>query len=105
MGAYARRIAIWRKLCVRRVDTAQNLAAEFQVCRRTIYYDFQYLTLHFPVVYIKGRYQGGIRLADGYIPGDSLFTAVEITLLQRIAADLPPDEAIIMHGIILKCSI
>ncbi len=105
MGAYDRRIAIWRKLCVRRSDTAQNLAAEFQVCRRTIYYDFQYLTLHFPVVYVKGSYQGGIRLADGYVPGDTLFTTVEISLLQRVATILPREDAVIMHSIILKCSI
>ena len=43
MGPAERRQAIWTVLCKRRHDTAANLASEFGVSQRTIWYDIEEL--------------------------------------------------------------
>lgn len=43
-----RRQAIWAALCKRRHDTAANLASEFGVSQRTIWYDIEELMLTHP---------------------------------------------------------
>ena len=49
MGAGERRLAIWQTLCLRRHDTVANLASEFNVSKRTLYYDVQFLSLIYPI--------------------------------------------------------
>ena len=64
-----RRDAIIDALCKRRQDTIANLAHEFGVSVRTIKYDIEELTLAHPIETIRGRYGGGVRIADGYYAG------------------------------------
>ena len=53
-------------LCQRRSDTVQNLAAELGVCERTIRRDIEELTLTYPLETVRGRYGGGVKMADWY---------------------------------------
>lgn len=64
-----RREAILNVLCKRRQDTIENLANEFGVSVRTIKYDIEELTLAHPIETVRGRYGGGVKVADGYYIG------------------------------------
>jgi len=63
-----RRQAIWEVLCQRRHETAQNLASEFGVSVRTVWYDIEALSLSYPIETVCGRYGGGVKVADWYHP-------------------------------------
>ena len=66
VGANERRRAILEVLCQRKQDTMKNLANEFHVSLRTICYDIDELTRNYPIVTIRGKYKGGVKIADGY---------------------------------------
>lgn len=102
MGASERRMAIWKTLCCRRQDTAIHLAAEFNVSRRTIYHDVAFLSIIYPIESIRGRYYGGIKIADWYTPNPDAFTPAQMELLLRLQKGLKGDDAIIMSSIIQK---
>ena len=66
MGASERRRAILEVLCQRRQDTRENLAHEFGVSLRTISNDIDELSRTYPIITIRGKYGGGIKVLDGY---------------------------------------
>lgn len=49
MGQTERRLNLLHILCLRRHDTYDNLAHEFNVCKRTIRYDVAALMCEFPI--------------------------------------------------------
>ena len=69
LKANERRQKILEILCVRRQETMENLAQEFNVTIRTIRNDIEELTLAHPIETVRGRYGGGVRVADGYYLG------------------------------------
>lgn len=69
LKANERRQKILEILCVRRQETMENLAQEFNVTTRTIRNDIEELTLAHPIETVRGRYGGGVRVADGYYLG------------------------------------
>ena len=83
-----RRAAILDRLCKRRQDTIDNLAAEFGVSRRTIRYDIEELSCAYPIESIKGRYGGGVRVADGYYLGRKYLKPAQQELLKRLSTQL-----------------
>ena len=94
MGTHERRMAIWNTLCQRKQDTAGHLAAEFHVSLRTIYYDLEYLSL------IRGRYHGGIKIADYFMPDKTKLTPVQRDLLLRLFTNLYGNDKLIMLSIL-----
>ncbi len=64
-----RREAILKVLCQRRQDKIDNLAFEFGVSVRTIKNDIEELSLAYPIETVRGRYGGGVKVADGYYVG------------------------------------
>ena len=74
LKANERRQKILEILCVRRQETMENLAQEFNVTTRTIRNDIEELTLAHPIETVRGRYGGGVRVADGYLTGEDLAT-------------------------------
>ncbi len=102
MGANERRMAIWETLCYRRQDTVVHLAAEFNVSRRTIYYDVEFLSIIYPIESIRGRYYGGVKISDWYIPNPNIYTPAQMELLLRLAKSLKGKDAVIMSSIIKK---
>ena len=73
LKANERRQKILEILCVRRQETMENLAQEFNVTTRTIRNDIEELTLAHPIETVRGRYGGGVRVADGYYLGRQYF--------------------------------
>lgn len=67
-----RREAILKVLCQRRQDKIDNLAFEFGVSVRTIKNDIEELSLAYPIETVRGRYGGGVKVADGYYVGSQL---------------------------------
>lgn len=71
-------------LCQRRSDSIQNLAMELGVCERTIRRDIEELTLTYPIETVRGRYGGGVRMADWYFQDRPKLTPKQTALLKRL---------------------
>lgn len=95
-----RRDAIIDVLCKRRQDTVANLAHEFDVSVRTIKYDIEELTLAHPIETIRGRYGGGVRIADGYYAGRKYLKPNQKDLLIKLSDKLSGDDLTIMKSIL-----
>lgn len=94
-----RREAILKVLCQRRQDTIENLAFEFGVSVRTIKYDIEELTLAHPIETVRGRYGGGVKVADGYYVGRNYLKPNQQELLKRLSATLSGDDLTTMQSI------
>lgn len=95
-----RRDAIIDVLCKRRQDTVANLAHEFGVSVRTIKYDIEELTLAHPIETIRGRYGGGVRIADGYYAGRKYLKPNQEELLIKLSDKLSGDDLAVMKSIL-----
>ena len=80
--------------------SAGHLAAEFHVSLRTIYYDLEYLSLIYPLEVIRGRYHGGIKIADYFTPDKTKLTPVQRDLLLRLCTNLYGNDKLIMLSIL-----
>lgn len=94
-----RREAILKVLCQRRQDTIENLAFEFGVSVRTIKYDIEELTLAHPIETVRGRYGGGVKVADGYYVGRNYLKPNQQELLKRLSETLTGDDLATMQSI------
>jgi len=94
-----RREAILKVLCQRRQDTIENLAFEFGVSVRTIKYDIEELTLAHPIETVRGRYGGGVKVADGYYVGRNYLKPNQQELLKKLSATLSGDDLATMQSI------
>ena len=74
--------AAYQLLCQRRSDSIQNLAMELGVCERTIRRDIEELTLTYPIETVRGRYGGGVRMADWYFQDRPKLTPKQTALLK-----------------------
>lgn len=99
MTANERRTAILEVLCTRRQETISNLASEFEVSVRTIKYDIEELTLAHPIETVRGRYGGGVRVADGYYLGRKYLKPNQQELLRRMAEKMSGDDLDVMNSI------
>lgn len=97
-------MAIWHLLCYRRQATVAHLAAEFNVCPRTIYYDVEFLSLIYPIESVRGRYYGGIKIPDWYTPNQNVYSPTELALLLRVQSTMQGADLIIMTNIIDRFS-
>lgn len=95
-----RRMELLEVLCERRQDTIENLANEFDVSVRTIKYDIEELTLSYPIETIRGRYGGGVKVADGYYIGRRYLKPKQLELLQRLQNELSGEDAEVMQSIL-----
>lgn len=100
MSVNERRQAIWHALCQRRKETVKQLAVEFGVSPRTIRYDIEALTLSYPLETVRGRYGGGVKLADWYHPTRKTLCMEQMALLKRMAISLDSDDLTVMNSII-----
>ena len=85
MGANERRRAILELLCQRKQDTMKNLANEFHVSLRTICYDIDELARNYPIVTTRGKYKGGVKIADGYRLDRKYLNPEQQHLLKRLS--------------------
>ena len=100
VGANERRRAILEVLCQRKQDTMKNLANEFHVSLRTICYDIDELTRNYPIVTIRGKYKGGVKIADGYRLDRKYLNLEQRHLLKRLSKTLSGKDRNIMESIL-----
>ncbi len=102
MSANERRKQILDLLCQRRRDTVQNSATEFGVCERTIRRDIEELTLTYPLETARGRYGGGVRMADWYFQNRPKLSPKQTALLKRLAVGLYGEDLNEMNQILAR---
>lgn len=96
MSLSERRQHLLEVLCLRRHDTYDNLAHEFNVSKMTIRRDITALSCSCPIETVRGRYGGGVRVKDDYLPYRKTLNVKQIRLLVRLSAQLDvEDQAII----------
>lgn len=102
MSQAERRLRLLHVLCLRRHDTYDNLAHEFNVCKRTIRYDVAALMCAYPIETVCGRYGGGVKVADDYRPYRRSLSRKQVDLLVRLGAQLEGDDLDTLNSILFQ---
>ena len=102
MSQAERRLRLLNVLCLRRHDTYDNLAREFNVCKQTIRYDVAALMCEYPIETVCGRYGGGVKVSDNFFPYRKTLSAKQIGLLIRLSAQLDREDQATISGIIFQ---
>ena len=102
MSPAERRLRLLRVLCLRRHDTYDNLAHEFNVCKRTIRYDVAALMCSYPIETVCGRYGGGVKVSDNYHPYRKSLSSEQVNLLVRLGAQLDGDDLDTLNSILFQ---
>lgn len=104
MSLAERRQKLLEVLCLRRCDTYDNLAREFNVSKRTIRYDVAALMCSYPIETSTGPY-GGVKVADWYHNNHQDFapkflTQKQFELLLRLKDLVAGDDLDTLNSII-----
>ena len=102
MSAAERRYRILILLCERRHDTCVNLATELGVTSRTIQNDIQILSCSYPIETVRGRHNGGIKVADWFTLNETHLTPAQADLLKRIRNYLHGNDLHILNSILVQ---
>lgn len=87
-----------------RHTTTARLAAEFDVTERTIRNDITALSLSLPILTVRGRYGGGVKLADWFHPSAKRLSPRQEELLRRLKTALAGDDLITLNSILVQFS-
>lgn len=101
MNPWERRQKILEVLCLRRYDTAGNLAHEFNVCRATIHRDIEILTCSYPIETVQGGH-GGVKVAEWFHLDRRALNSAEITFLRRLGESLDGHDLEMLNRIITQ---
>ena len=99
MNPWERRQKILEILCLRRHETTDNLAHEFNVSRETIRRDITVLTCSYPVETVQGSH-GGVRVADWFHLDRRALNSDEITFLRKLEGRLEGADCEMLNRII-----
>lgn len=102
IGPIERRQRLLEVLCHRRHDTCENLAKEFAVSTRTIYSDIEALTCSYPIETVRGRYGGGVKVADGYYLHRKALSPKQSALVRKLREQLTGDDLIVFNSILFQ---
>jgi len=105
LNSFERRSAIVGILCKERHTTTAKLAAEFDVTERTIRNDITAISPRFPIRTVRGRYGGGVELADWYHPQANTLAPEQEELLRRLKPSLSDDDLIVLNSILVQFSL
>ena len=94
-----RQKAIMNKLVAERFAKISELMQELNASDSTIRRDIQELTLIYPLVTVRGRYGGGVKVEDWYHPGRKTLSPVQAQLLKKLATSLNGQDLKIMNSI------
>ena len=83
-----------------RRTTLEELAAQFNVSKRTIRYDLDILTCSAPIYTVQGN-GGGIRVADGWYISRRYLRDEHEEVLRRLLPRLQPDDQKAINEILL----
>ena len=103
LNPWERRQKILEILCLRRHETTDNLAHEFNVSRETIRRDITVLTCSYPVETVQGSH-GGVRVADWFHFDRRALNSDEITFLRKLAGQLDGADREMLNRIITTFS-
>lgn len=103
MNPWERRQKILEILCLRRHETTDNLAHEFNVSRGTIRRDITALTCSYPIETVQGGH-GGVRVADWFHLDRRALNSDEITFLRKLAGQLDGTDREMLNRIITTFS-
>ena len=92
-----RRAAIFDALCIRRQDTVENLASEFGVSEKTIRRDIEELSCSYPIETVRGRYGGGVKVADWYHPHRNILSNEQQHVLSELLGTCNAHQANVLH--------
>lgn len=101
-----RRQRLLEVLCLRRQDTYDNLAREFNVCKRTIRYDVAALMCSYPIETVSGRYSG-VRVASWYhlsykSSDRKTLNSKQIVLLRRLRDQFVGEDRDTLNSILIQ---
>ena len=99
LNPWERRQKILEILCLRRHETTDNLAHEFNVSRETIRRDITVLTCSYPVETVQGSH-GGVRVADWFHLDRRALNSDEITFLRKLEGRLDGTDREMLNRII-----
>ncbi len=97
MNALERRREIFKALCRRRYDTFENLATEFGVSKRTIQRDIDMLSGTEPIYTCRGRYQGGVFIAENFYPDRMYMNDSELRVLKKLSSAAGIQESLLTY--------
>jgi len=80
----------------------ENLAQQFEVSVRTICRDISALSCSYPIETVRGRYGGGVKMADWYHSNRNLLTHLQLDLLTRVRKTLTGEDLEIMDSILAQ---
>ena len=103
MNPWKRRQKILEALCLRRHETIDNLAHEFNVSCGTIRRDITILTCSYPIETVQGSH-GGIKVADWFHLDRRSLNSDEITFLRRLERQLDGSDREMLTRIITSFS-
>lgn len=86
-------------LSLRKKETCENLAFEFGVSIRTIYYDLDALTPYYPIQTQSGK-GGGVYVEDGFRWDRRYLTDEQSELLERLLKRLSGKDTVVMQSIL-----
>ena len=95
MNQFERRNAIIHILSSERHTTMAKLASEL---------DITALSLTFPILTVRGRYGGGVALADWFQPNAHTLSPRQEELLQRLKPTLAGNDLIVLNSILVQFS-
>lgn len=95
-----RRRAIVRVLCMRKCETRENLAFEFNVGLRTISRDITALSFEYPIYTVTGP-GGGICIDKSFEMRDGRLSTKEQAVLERLYEQLQGDDKKAVKSILL----
>lgn len=99
-----RQSAIMDILRKERHTTTARLSAEFDVTERTIRNDITALSLRLPILTVRGRYGGGVKLADWFRPYAKTLSPKQEELLHQLKTTLAGDDLIVLNSILMQFS-
>ena len=103
MNPWERRQKILEVLCLRRHDTYEGLAHEFNVSKRTIRRDIEILTCSYPLETARGRY-GGINVAEWFHLDRRSLNSAEAIFLCKLGESLNGPDLEMLNRIIATFS-
>ena len=106
MSPAERRLKLLEVLCLRRRDTYDNLAHEFNVSKMTIRRDVAVLMCSYPIETVHGGRHGGVRVVEGYYFHHRTFTQKVLSpkqtaLLRRLRDQLAGDDRDTINSILV----
>ncbi len=107
MSPAERRQELLEVLCLRRHDTYDNLAQEFNVSKMTIRRDITVLMCSYPIETVHGGRHGCVRVAEGYYLHHRAFARKALdqkqtALLRRLRVQLVGDDLNTINSILVQ---